>query len=144
MCENEWHKTKSLLWFTTLRQGWTNKMVTMTKINDIITKYNDTMLKLLETSLKLKSTFAQGHFSGRNWIVVLMKMNEKCLKNSGKPYILLNMLVFYEDNFSAIYKRLGQWKWNHYQNYWTRLVYFLTKMASFFMDSIGTSYSVQC
>ena len=56
----------------------------MTKINDIITKYYDTILKLLDTSLKLKSTFAQGHFSGWNWFVGLMKMNEKCLKNSGE------------------------------------------------------------
>ena len=44
------------------------------------------MLKLLDTSLKLKSTFSQGHFSGRNWIVFWMKMNEKSLKNSGKTY----------------------------------------------------------
>ena len=35
--------------------------------------------------LKFKSTFSQGHFLGRNWIVVSMKINEKCLKNSVKP-----------------------------------------------------------
>ena len=58
----------------------------MTKINDIIAKYNDTILKLLDKSLKLKSTFVQGHFPGRNWTVLWMKMNEKSLKNSGKTY----------------------------------------------------------
>ena len=61
----------------------------MTKINDIITKYDDTMLKLLDKSLKLKSTFVQGHFPGRNWIVLWMKMNEKSLKNSGKTYTMV-------------------------------------------------------
>ena len=59
----------------------------ITKYYDIITKYNDRMLKLFNTSLKLQSTFAQGNFSGRNWILVLMKMNENCLKNSGKTCI---------------------------------------------------------
>ena len=52
-------------------------------------KYNDTILKLLETSLKLKSTFVQGHFPERNWIVLWMKINEKSLKNSGKTYIII-------------------------------------------------------
>ena len=53
--------------------------------NERSLKYNDTILKLLHTSLKLKSIFVQGHFSGRNWIVLWMKMNENSLKNSGKP-----------------------------------------------------------
>ena len=55
-------------------------------INGKSLKHNDTILKLLETSLKLKSTFVQGHFPGRNWIILWMKMNEKSLKNSGKTY----------------------------------------------------------
>ena len=60
------------------------------------------MLKLLDKSLKLKSTFVQGHFPGRNWIVLWMKMNEKSLKNSGKTYIIIIIIIIISEQFIAV------------------------------------------
>ena len=50
-------------------------------------KYNDTILKLLDTALKLKSTFAQGHSSGRNWMLFKWKWMKNVWKTLGKPIL---------------------------------------------------------